>query len=99
MTISGFLVDMDVALGEGYGDALLLEAQPDLLDEIAAGSPVVQVFDPGTGRELHAVFAQIDDERVAEAMHTYEYLDVTNDVVLKHGGLWFQDESFAVVRN
>ena len=23
----------------------------------------------------------------------------TKDVVLKHGGLWFQDESFVVVRN
>jgi hypothetical protein len=43
--------------------------------------------------------AQIDDERVAKAMHEGNYLGVTNDVVLKHGGLWFQDESFVVVRN
>ena len=43
--------------------------------------------------------AQIDDERVAEAMQNADYMKVTNDVVLKHGGLWFQDESFAVVRN
>ena len=42
--------------------------------------------------------AQIEDERVAAAMHEGSYLQVTNDVVLKHGGLWFQDESFAVVR-
>lgn len=42
--------------------------------------------------------AQIDDERVADAMQNADYLKVTNDVVLKHGGLWFQDESFAVVR-
>jgi hypothetical protein len=43
--------------------------------------------------------AQIDDERVASAMQEGKYLSVTNDVVLKHGGLWFQDESFVVVRN
>jgi len=43
--------------------------------------------------------AQIDDERVAKAMAEGDYLGVTNDVVLKHGGLWFQDESFVVVRN
>jgi hypothetical protein len=43
--------------------------------------------------------AQIDDERVAKAMQEGKYLGVTNEVVLKHGGLWFQDESFVVVRN
>lgn len=43
--------------------------------------------------------AQIDDERVAAAMAEGDYLGVTNEVVLKHGGLWFQDESFVVVRN
>jgi hypothetical protein len=43
--------------------------------------------------------AQIDDERVGTAMHGSEYLKVTNEVVLKHGGLWFQDESFVVVKN
>jgi hypothetical protein len=42
--------------------------------------------------------AQIDDERVTEAMQNADYMRVTNEVVLKHGGLWFQDESFAVVR-
>jgi hypothetical protein len=43
--------------------------------------------------------AQIDDVRVAEAMEQLDYLAVTNEVVRKHGGLWFQDESFVVVRN
>ena len=42
--------------------------------------------------------AQIDDERVAAAMQEGDYLRVTNEIVLKHGGLWFQDESFVVVR-
>jgi len=43
--------------------------------------------------------AQIEDERVTEAMQHGGYLQATKDVVLKHGGLWFQDESFVVVRN
>ena len=43
--------------------------------------------------------AQVDDERVAEVMQHGDYMRVTNEVVLKHGGLWFQDESFVVVRN
>jgi hypothetical protein len=43
--------------------------------------------------------AQIDDQRIAEAMSNVDYMKITNDVVLKHGGLWFQDESFVVVRN
>jgi SAM-dependent methyltransferase len=43
--------------------------------------------------------AQIEDERVTEVMQHGEYLQVTKDVVLRHGGLWFQDESFVVVRN
>jgi hypothetical protein len=43
--------------------------------------------------------AQIEDERVTEVMQHGEYLQATKDVVLKHGGLWFQDESFVVVRN
>ncbi len=42
--------------------------------------------------------AQVDDERVAEAMQHADYMKVTNEVVLKHGGLWFQDESFVVVK-
>ena len=43
--------------------------------------------------------AQIDDERVGEALMEGKYLEVTADVVLKHGGLWFQDELFVVVRD
>jgi hypothetical protein len=43
--------------------------------------------------------AQIDDARVADAMERLDYMAITNEVVRKHGGLWFQDESFVVVRN
>ena len=42
--------------------------------------------------------AQIEDERINEELKNGRYLDVTAEVVRKHGGLWFQDESFVVVR-
>ena len=42
--------------------------------------------------------AQIEDERVAELLRTGDYLRPTADILRKHGGLWFQDESFVVVR-
>lgn len=42
--------------------------------------------------------AQIDDRRVAEAMTCSDYLDATREVVVRHGGLWFTDESFVVAR-
>jgi hypothetical protein len=42
--------------------------------------------------------AQMDDERVGTVLADGRFMDATRDVVLKHGGLWFQDESFVVVR-
>ncbi len=43
--------------------------------------------------------AQIEDERIASVLTSPTYIDATVEVVRKHGGLWFQDESFVVVRN
>lgn len=42
--------------------------------------------------------AQIDDERITAAMSDGAYLEATADVIERHGGLWFVDESFMVVR-
>ena len=42
--------------------------------------------------------AQIDDDRITRAMSDGAYLDATAEVVARHGGLWFVDESFVVVR-
>ena len=42
--------------------------------------------------------AQIDDERITHAMSEGAYLNATAEVVARHGGLWFVDESFVVVR-
>ena len=42
--------------------------------------------------------AQIDDQRVDEAMRGEAYLDATRDVLQSRGGLWFNDESFVISR-
>jgi hypothetical protein len=42
--------------------------------------------------------AQIEDARLNEAMSGREYLDATSEVLQKYGGLWFNDETYLVVR-
>ncbi len=41
---------------------------------------------------------QIEDERLDAVVHTRQYLEATQEVLQAHGGLWFIDESFVVVR-
>jgi hypothetical protein len=42
--------------------------------------------------------AQIEDHRLAGIMSNDAYLEATRDVLKKHGGLWFWDESYAISR-
>lgn len=42
--------------------------------------------------------SQIEDDRLTTALRTGEYLEATQRVLQRHGGLWFQDESFVVAR-
>ena len=42
--------------------------------------------------------AQIEDERLAAALGERTYLEATRNVLQEHGGLWFQDESYAISR-
>ncbi|WP_413992260.1 hypothetical protein ACMDCR_09325 [Labrys okinawensis] len=42
--------------------------------------------------------AQIEDERLSEAMHSGRYIETTKKVLRKYGGLWFNDELYVVVR-
>ena len=38
--------------------------------------------------------AQIEDQRLSEAISSGAYLDATKAVLREHGGLWFWDESY-----
>jgi hypothetical protein len=42
--------------------------------------------------------AQIEDRRLAEAIGSGAYLEATKDVLRRHGGLWFWDESYVISR-
>ena len=42
--------------------------------------------------------AQIEDQRLSETLIDGRYLDATRESLQKHGGLWFNDESFVVSR-
>lgn len=42
--------------------------------------------------------AQIEDERLSEAISSGAYLDATKKVLRKYGGLWFWDESYVISR-
>ncbi len=41
---------------------------------------------------------QVEDERLDSAVMNGRYLEATQAVLIKHGGLWFNDETFVVVR-
>jgi len=42
--------------------------------------------------------AQVEDERLAEAMSNSKYLEVTRNVLKKYNGLWFNDEYYVISR-
>ena len=41
---------------------------------------------------------QVEDERLDEVVSSGAYLQATQDALHEHGGLWFNDEAFAVTR-
>jgi hypothetical protein len=42
--------------------------------------------------------AQVEDDRLAEAVSHGRYLEATREVLQAHGGLWFHDESYVISR-
>ena len=42
--------------------------------------------------------AQIEDQRLSEAVKNDAYLEATQRVLQRHGGLWFNDESYVISR-
>lgn len=42
--------------------------------------------------------AQIEDDRLSQAMSHGEYLEATQSTLTRHGGLWFRNECFVVSR-
>ena len=42
--------------------------------------------------------AQIEDVRLSEVVRDGRYLEATDRVLKKHGGLWFNDETYVISR-
>ena len=42
--------------------------------------------------------AQIEDKRLEEVIQNGSYLDATRNVLTRHNGLWFYDESYVISR-
>ena len=42
--------------------------------------------------------SQVEDDRLTQVVAANDYLDATAEVLRKHGGLWFNDESFVISR-
>jgi hypothetical protein len=42
--------------------------------------------------------AQIEEERLEKALANAAYLEATREILQKHGGLWFLDESYVISR-
>lgn len=43
--------------------------------------------------------AQIEDQRLEQVMRDFRYLDMTREVLQRHGKLWFLDESYVISRH
>ena len=43
--------------------------------------------------------AQIEDQRLTEVVRAQSYLEATQAILHKYGGLWFNDESYVISRH
>lgn len=83
---------------------------PELSDEDAIfryelhAMPSERTEHIGTGLTLAAwnaaaYVAQIDEERLASAMQSGEYVPATRSVLERYGGVWFNDEAYLITRS
>jgi SAM-dependent methyltransferase len=66
--------------------------------EIERSSPSIGTSTLLAAWNASTYVAQIEDPRLALAMHGDRYLRATHEVLQAHGGLWFVDESFIIAR-
>jgi hypothetical protein len=107
-TRQALLAEIGRALGDEAGEFTLdplsdadswfrydMHTLPDEIDSEAASigtSTLLAAWNAAT------YVAQIDDERLSQAMTNSAYLDATRQVLRRHGALWFNDESFVIAR-
>jgi len=79
-------------------DAIFRYEMHTLPDEIDSESASIGTSTLLAAWNAATYVAQIDDERLAEAMSNSNYLDATRAVLRKNGELWFNDESYIIER-
>lgn len=81
--------------GHSEDDALFkyhLHALPGEVDSTIGTSTLLAAWNA-------AIYvAQIDDAMLEPVLRSGDYLEITRDVLRRHGGLWFLDESFVISR-
>jgi hypothetical protein len=69
-----------------------LHAMPSARSEHIGTSSVLAAWSAAT------YVAQIDERRLAEAVASGAYLEATQDVLRRHGAVWFNDEVYLITR-
>ena len=69
-----------------------LHAMPSEVKEHIGTSLIVAAWSAA------AYVAQIDEDRLAEAVASGAYVDATRDVIRRHEGVWFYDEAYVIHR-
>ena len=70
----------------------ILHAMPSEMSEHIGTSSVLAAWNAA------AYVAQIDEDRLTEAIDSGRYLDATRDVISRYDRLWFNDEAYVVTR-
>jgi hypothetical protein len=69
-----------------------LHAMPSEVQEHIGTSLIVAAWNAA------AYVAQIDEERLSDALSTGRYVQATRSVIQQHEGVWFNDEAFVISR-
>jgi len=69
-----------------------LHALPDEVGESIGTSTLLAAWNAAT------YVAQIEDDRMVDVLRDGDYLEIARNVLKRHNGLWFEDESFVVTR-
>ncbi len=86
--------DFDLTIPSG-GDALLSYRMHTLPEEIG---PSIGTSTLSAAWNAATYVAQIDDQLLEETHGAASHFAITSDVLKKYGGLWFNDEVFAISR-
>ena len=82
--------------GVSDSDAVLSYQMHTLPDEIESSIGTSTLF---AAWNAAIYVAQVEDEMLEPVLSTGEYLELTEQVLKKYGGLWFNDEIFVISRN